>query len=212
MDFSKRVVIKTNDLDWIQSPSSGINRKPLERQNAESGRTTSIVEYLPGSKFKTHSHPGGEEILVLEGVFSDETGDYPAGSYLRNPPGSSHAPFSEKGCKLFVKLHQFDLEDNQSVKFNTKEQAWRAGHGQLEVMPLHSFKTESCALVKWPKGEKFLPHSHFGGEEIFVLEGVFKDENGDYPKGTWIRSPHLSTHHPFVDEQTIIYVKTGHLN
>ena len=79
-------------------------------------------------------------------------------------------------------------------------------------MPLHIFNSSETALVKWPKGEKFLPHSHFGGEEIFVLSGVFKDEHGEYPEGTWLRSPHLSQHHPWVDEETIIFVKTGHLS
>jgi anti-sigma factor ChrR (cupin superfamily) len=177
MDISLKVVIETQVIDWTKSPSAGVNRKPLERENIESGRTTSIVQYLPGSSFKTHSHPGGEEIFVLDGVFSDESGDYPAGSYLRNPIGSSHAPFSINGCILFVKLHQFQKEDLQKVIINTNEESWRAGHGGLEVMPLHSFGTESCALVKWPAGEKFLPHSHFGGEEIFVLKGTFKDES-----------------------------------
>ena len=78
-------------------------------------------------------------------------------------------------------------------------------------MPLHSHDVENVALVKWPAGEKFVPHSHFGGEEIMVLEGEFKDEHGSYPKGTWIRSPHLSRHHPWVEKETIILVKTGHL-
>lgn len=54
-------------------------------------------------------------------------------------------------------------------------------------------------------------HTHFGGEEIFVLKGTFKDEHGEYPEGTWLRSPHMSSHHPWVDEETIILVKTGHL-
>jgi len=79
------------------------------------------------------------------------------------------------------------------------------------VMPLHNYKTQGTALVKWPKDEVFVPHRHYGGEEILVLSGVFKDEHGEYPEGTWIRSPHLSQHHPWVDEETVIMVKTGHL-
>lgn len=78
-------------------------------------------------------------------------------------------------------------------------------------MPLHSFETRSTALLKWPRGEKFLPHRHYGGEEIFVLSGEFRDEHGIYPKGSWIRNSHLSNHHPFVEEETIILVKVGDL-
>lgn len=148
---------------------------------------------------------------MLDGVFSDENGDYPAGSYLRNPPGSQHAPFSEKGCVILVKLNQFDPNDLKTVRINTRETEWLPGIGGLQVMPLHDFKHEHVALVKWPKGEKFQPHRHFGGEEVFVLSGEFRDELGIYPTHTWSRSPHMSEHFPFVEEETVIWVKTGHL-
>lgn len=211
MNFDMPVVVNTAEQPWRPSPAGGVERKPLARAEAESGHATSIVRYLPGASFSTHSHPLGEEILVLEGVFSDETGDYPAGTYLRNPPGSSHAPFSREGCVLFVKLHQFAPDDTAVVRIQTRDAAWLPGHGGLQVMPLHQFGTESVALVKWPAGERFIPHRHYGGEEILVLSGTFKDEHGEYPAMTWLRSPHLSAHHPFVEEDTIIWVKTGHL-
>ncbi len=198
-------------MDWLESPNPQVLRKPLEREGKESGHTTSVVKYLPNSHFKSHSHPLGEEIFVLSGVFSDENGDYPAGTYIRNPPSSSHSPFSKEGCVIFVKLNQFAPDDSQQVVLNTNEEQWRQGHGGLQVMPLHQFEASSTALVKWPTNEKFVPHTHFGGEEIFVLSGVFKDENGEYPKHTWIRNKHLSHHHPWVEEETIILVKTGHL-
>lgn len=212
LDFSKRVIIETTKQEWVDSPASGVRRKLLEREEAERGRATSIVEYMPGASFNTHKHPLGEEILVLEGIFSDENGDYPAGTYIRNPPGSSHAPFSKYGCKLLVKLHQFQPNDTHTVRINTNETEWLPGQGRLHVMPLHSHGTEHIALVKWPAKEIFKPHRHMGGEEILVLSGEFCDENGRYPRGTWIRSPHMSAHHPFVDQETIIWVKTGHLS
>ncbi|EGQ7762607.1 MULTISPECIES: cupin domain-containing protein [Vibrio] len=211
MDFSKRIVIDTAQQEWIASPSKGVWRKPLEREAKESGHTTSVVKYEPNSQFSTHPHPQGEEILVLEGVFSDEYGDYPAGTYLRNPPGSQHAPFSKEGCVILVKLNQFESEDLETVRINTNQASWQSGVGGLQVMPLHDFEHEHVALVKWPKGEKFQPHRHFGGEEIFVLSGEFKDELGTYPPYSWIRSPHMSEHFPFVEQETIIWVKTGHL-
>lgn len=211
MNFSQRVVINTSEQAWVSSPAKGVLRKPLEREAKESGHTTSVVQYGPNTAFATHQHPKGEEIFVLDGVFSDEHGDYPAGTYLRNPPGSSHAPFSKQGCVILVKLNQFSPGDTELVRINTNEATWLPGYGGLEVMPLYDFEHEHVALVKWPKGEVFQPHTHFGGEEIFVLSGEFIDELGRYPKGTWIRSPHMSKHHPYVEEETIILVKTGHL-
>lgn len=211
MDFSQRLVIPTRSEPWQPSPANGVWRKPLEREAKESGHTTSIVKYEAGCAFSRHPHPFGEEIYVIEGVFSDEYGDYPAGTYLRNPPNSHHAPFSKQGCTIFVKLNQFSLGDSKEVRINTLETSWRDGIGGLKIMPMHSFNTEQVALVKWPENETFQPHSHFGGEEILVLSGTFQDEHGCYPTGTWIRSPDNSAHHPFVTEETTILVKTGHL-
>jgi anti-sigma factor ChrR (cupin superfamily) len=181
------------------------------KEFAEHGRTTSLVQFLPSAHVPEHTHPLGEEIFVLDGVFSDESGDYPAGTYLRNPLGSKHATFSKEGCSLFVKLDQFNPLDFKTVCIDTKQQQIQTGIGQLKVLSLHQYKTQGTALVFWPAGEKFQPHRHWGGEEIFVLEGEFKDEYGSYPKGSWLRSPHLSEHFPYVEEDTLIYVKTGHL-
>jgi len=211
MNFTIRVVIETQKEKWKSSPSDGIRRISLEREEAEIGHTSSIVEYKPGSSFSPHSHPLGEEIFVLDGVFSDETGDYPKGCYIRNPPGSSHAPFSKDGCLIFVKLNQIDIQDKERIIIQTNEEKWLPGQGGLQVIPLHSYQGTGTALVKWPRNEKFLPHTHFGGEEIFVLKGEFIDEHGRYPEMTWIRSPHLSSHYPYVEKETIILVKTGHL-
>lgn len=211
MDFAKKVVINTREQPWLQSPMAGVWRKPLAREDAERGHATSIVKYEPGAGFSEHGHPLGEEILVLSGVFSDESGDYSAGTYFRNPEGFRHAPFSKEGCEILVKLHQFQSDDDNRICIDTMNNNWQPGIGGLEVMPLHQHKTESVALVKWPVGERFQPHAHFGGEEIYVISGEFIDEFGHYPAGTWIRSPHMSEHFPYVETETVIWVKTGHL-
>ena len=189
----------------------GVWRKPLAREAPESGHATSIVRYDPGSAFSRHAHPGGEEILVLQGTFSDEHGDFAAGSYLRNPPGSSHPPFSRQGCVLLVKLEQIAADDSAQVRIDTARSEWLPGQGNLQVMPLHDFAGEHIALVKWPAGERFQRHRHFGGEEVYVLSGEFIDEFGRYPAGTWLRSPHMSEHLPYVETDTVIWVKVGHL-
>jgi anti-sigma factor ChrR (cupin superfamily) len=211
LDYSKRSVVDTSKKAMEPSGLSGVERIPLERERPESGITTSVVRYEAGAAFSEHSHPGGEEIFVLEGEFADEFGVYSAGTYIRNPPGSHHSPFSRTGCKLFVKLNQFQPGDSKRVVIDTTQKEWLPGYGDLKVMPLADFDSESTALVNWPEGAAFTRHTHFGGEEIFVLEGTFIDEKGEYPTGTWIRSPHLSSHDPFVKEGCTILVKTGHM-
>jgi anti-sigma factor ChrR (cupin superfamily) len=210
-DYSQRVVINSHDLPWTSSPEFGVNRRMLDRIGDEVAKATSIVRYQPGSKFKSHVHDFGEEIFVLEGVFSDETGHYPVGSYIMNPPGSSHAPFSEEGCTLFVKLRHLGVDQTEREVIDTRTAQWYQGLiPGLKVMPLMRQGTGST-LVKWDPQTYFNPHKYFGGEEILVISGVFEDEFGRYPAGTWIRSPHMSQHQPFSKEGCTIFVKTGHL-
>ncbi len=212
-DLNQRAVINSNEIPWVDSPMAGVQRRMLERDGDEVARATTIVRYAPGSYFSAHTHGGGEEFLVLDGVFSDEKGDYPAGTYVRNPVGSTHTPFSKDGGTILVKLWQMSPEDREQKIINTHTNAWQPGLVEgLEVMPLHSYGTENVALVKWEPGTRFQHHSHWGGEEIYVIEGVFEDEHGTYPQGTWIRNPHGSVHTPFSKEGCLIYVKTGHLN
>ena len=211
MDFTKTACVSVNETLWIKSPADGVSRIPLECEAEESGHTTSFVTFEPNSFFPAHEHPMGEELYVIEGVFSDENGDYPAGSYVRNPPGSRHRPFTKEGCTLFVKLDQFQAEDNIHVVIRPDQQQWNDGIGNLKVTSLHSFGAESTALVWWPENERFQLHTHFGGEEVVVLKGKFIDEHGEYPSGSWIRSPHMSQHFPYVKEETLILVKVGHL-
>lgn len=212
-DFSQRVVLRSEEMPWLASPALGVQRKMLDRLGAEQGHATSLVRYAPGSSFPEHQHPGGEEILVLSGVFSDAAGDYGAGSYLRNPPGSRHAPRSAQGCEMLVKLHQFDPEDLSTVRVATSTAPWKPGMVRgLTVLSLHSFSGVHTALVRWAPGTQFSRHRHWGGEEIYVIQGTFQDEHGDYSAGSWLRSPHLSEHTPFSQDGCLIYVKTGHLH
>lgn len=213
-DFTKRIAIDSEKETWHKSPSDGVERLYLERDDGgESAVATSIVRFAPGSKFDKHIHDGGEEFIVLEGTFSDEFGSYPKGTYVRNPQGSAHNPFSDSGCKLFVKLRQFQNDDQEQIKIDTNKEPWLPGLVDgLSVMPLHHFNKEHAALVKWAPNTVFNPHQHWGGEEILVLEGTFYDEFGTYPKGSWLRSPHLSQHTPFTKEEgALIFVKTGHM-
>ncbi|WP_415885938.1 cupin domain-containing protein [Neptuniibacter sp. QD37_6] len=213
-DFEQRVVILPEDYHWVDSLMAGVERVMLDRIGDESARATSIVRYAPFSEFSPHVHSGGEEFFVLEGVFSDEHQDYPQGSYVRNPIGTSHTPkIGKEGATIFVKLQQFNEADKEQKAIDTHKQLWLQGLVDgLTVMPLHEFEGEHVALVRWAPNTQFNPHRHFGGEEILVLEGTFYDEHGIYPKGSWLRSPHLSEHHPYTkDDGALIYVKTGHL-
>nr|WP_010131752.1 cupin domain-containing protein [Microbulbifer agarilyticus] len=213
-DFSQRVVVRPQQYDWVASPMPGVERMMLDRIGDEVARATSLVRYAPNSAFSPHVHGGGEEFLVLEGVFSDEHRNYGKGSYVRNPIGTSHTPkIGEEGATIFVKLHQFDEADTEQKVIDTTTQPWLPGLvSGLQVMPLHEHGTERVALVKWAPNTQFNSHQHWGGEEIFVIEGTFYDEHGSYPAGSWLRSPHFSRHTPFTKEDgALIYVKTGHL-
>jgi anti-sigma factor ChrR (cupin superfamily) len=210
-DFDQRVVQSARDAVWSASPLPGVDRRMLDRVGGEVARATSIVRYAVGSRFDRHVHGGGEEFLVLEGVFSDEDGDYPAGTYVRNPPGTSHAPFSREGCTLFVKLWQFAADDTAPVRVDTSTAAWRPGLVPgLSVMPLHEHRGVSTALERWSPQTRFNTHTHPGGEEILVLEGLISDEHGDYSAGAWLRNPRCSSHTPYTGAQgALIYVKAG---
>jgi len=114
-DFSRPVIAHASQQEWIPSPAPGVERRMLFRIGEEKARATSIVRYAPGSAFSRHVHGGGEEFLVLDGVFQDDEGDYPAGTYVRNPPGTSHAPASQGGCTIFVRLWQFRADDRAPI-------------------------------------------------------------------------------------------------
>lgn len=213
-DFSKRAVIHPDDYQWVHSPMPGVERMMLDRIGDEIARATSIVRYAPNSEFSDHTHDGGEEYFVLDGIFADEHGQYPKGSYVRNPIGSSHTPkIGPEGAIIFVKLHQFHTEDQIQLNIQTNEETWLTGSAKgLEVMPLHDYEGEHIALVKWQPNTQFQSHQHWGGEEILVLKGTFYDEHGVYPAGSWLRNPHMSQHTPFTKEDgALIYVKVGHL-
>lgn len=212
-DFEERVVIRPEDYTWVDSPASGVQRMMLDRIGDEVARATTIVRFAPNSQFDAHTHGGGEEFLVLEGVFSDEHADYGPGTYVRNPIGTAHRPhIGPEGATILVKLHQFDDSDTEQKVIDTRAAEFLPGSAPgLTVLPLHSVPSENVALVRWAPGTRFNTHRHWGGEEIFVLEGTFQDEHGDYPAGSWLRSPHLSEHTPFSEEGCLIYVKTGHL-
>ncbi|MDA0831531.1 MAG: cupin domain-containing protein [Proteobacteria bacterium] len=213
-DFGLRVVVYPDQYQWVASPMPGVHRMMLDRIGDEIARATTIVRYAPNSEFSAHTHGGGEEYFVLDGVFSDENGDYHAGTYVRNPIGSSHSPrIGSQGATIFVKLHQFAMDDSEQKVINSCHGHWHPGSiSGLNVMPLHTYSNEHTALVKWSPNTQFNTHSHSGGEEILVLEGTLYDERGMYPKGSWLRSPNFSQHTPFTkDDGATIYVKTGHL-
>src|SRR6201987_2048468 len=150
-DFRQRAVIHAARLDWTPSPIAGVDRRMLDRIGDEVARATSIVRYAPASRFSAHTHGGGGEFLVLEGVFQDEHGDYPAGSYVRNPPTTRHTPGSAPGCVLFVKLWQFDPQDRKAIRLDTTRMTHRPAPGRpgVELIPLFADSREEVRLERW---------------------------------------------------------------
>lgn len=213
-DLAQRVVIDTTLMRWESSPSGTVWRRPLYRQGGEQGPVTSIVRYAPGGSFPLHRHPEGEEIFVLDGVLADEHGEYPAGTFLLNPEGTQHAPRSEEGCILFVRLRQYAGPGRPRLLRHAGRMEWLPGMVPgLTVKPLYAQSgfPENVALVDWAPGTRFHRHTHPGGEEILVLDGELRDEHGVYPQGTWLRNPHMSQHTPFTEKGCLIYVRVGGL-
>jgi hypothetical protein len=189
-DFSQRVGVHAERLAWTPSPIAGVDRRMLDRIGDEVARATSIVRYAPASHFSPHTHGGGEEFLVLDGVFQDEHGDYPAGSYVRNPPTSSHTPGSAPGCTLFVKLWQFDPDDRTHVRIQTGKIPFlpdptRPGVG---LQPLFGDSRETVRLERWaPDASVKLEVP--GGIELLVLDGRFSEGDEVFEPLSWLRLP-----------------------
>jgi anti-sigma factor ChrR (cupin superfamily) len=213
-DFTKRVVLATNDLPWSPSQQAGVERRLLDRIGGEVARATSLVRYAPNSVFPAHSHALGEEFLVLDGVFSDERGDYPAGTYVRNPPGSRHSPRTEPGCTILVKLRQMPDSESGRVVIDTNRAAWEQpdveGH-QSQLLYASPAIGERVTLEKLAAGTTLPSTQCDGGEEIFLLTGTLADDYGHYGAGTWIRNPAGSRSQFGSQEGAVFWAKRGHL-
>lgn len=189
-DFNKRVVIHNAQNPWVASPMAGVDRKMLDRIGDEIARATSIVRYAKGSHFSPHVHDGGEEFIVLDGVFQDEHGDYPAGSYIRNPPTSSHTPGSAQGCTIFVKLHQFHPDDRTQVKIdmNKMHSVKSSDRKGASIMPLFCDTRETVQMELWEADSEHHIDLPQGGE-FLVLQGGFTESGETLMQHDWLRMP-----------------------
>ncbi len=212
-DFAKPAAVASESLAWAPSPLPGVARRMLERDGDEVSRVTTVVRFGPQSRFSDHTHIGGEEYLVLDGTFSDQYGDFPAGTYVRNPIGSRHAPHSDDGATILVKLFWMHAEDQDYVRIDTtREDLWRAAaRDGVEIMDLHQFDGVSEALYRLAPGAALPARDLPGGEEIFVLEGSLEGEDGSHGKGDWLRAPIGKAPRLGTKAGCRILVKRGHL-
>ena len=210
MSSANSLVCHTHTLPWEQL-AAGVETKRLTAASAANRFTTSIVRLAPGTALPSPEEAVCRELLVIQGMLSVEDAELQAFDYTRQLGADAGAAATPAGATLLMNEATVSWDGIETDDTPLAESTWGPGHGSLMVKLLHASGTESAALVRWPAGERFIPHRHFGGEEIFVLSGTFMDEHGVYPAGTWIQSPHLSSHHPFVEEETVIFVKTGHL-
>ncbi len=212
-DFDKRVMVHSDQIDWLASPMAGVDRRMLDRVGDEVARATTIVRYAAGSKFSAHTHTGGEEFIVLDGVFQDEHGDFPAGSYIRNPPTSSHTPGSDEGCVIFVKLWQFDMGDRTQVMIdmNKNTSVDAAGRDGVSVMPLFSDVDETVTMETWDAGAEIEIDLPQGGE-FLVLDGGFSEDGDNLRRHSWLRLPvHSKLSAVAGSDGAKVWMKTGHL-
>jgi anti-sigma factor ChrR (cupin superfamily) len=188
-NFEQRAIVHSTSLAWLASPMPDVDRRPLDRVGGEVARATSIVRYAKGSKFSAHVHTGGEEFIVLEGVFQDEHGDYPVGSYIRNPPRSSHTPRSDEGCIIFVKLWQFQPEDRSHVCLQTQQMsATPTEILGVSIIPLHQDTIEEVAILSFePSAVMNIVATQ--GAEVLVLSGELQTPSDLLQKHSWVRLP-----------------------
>ncbi len=189
-NFSTRVVVHSEELEWIDSPMPGVRRRMLDRIGDEVARATTIVQYAPNSKFSPHVHTGGEEFIVLDGVFQDEHGDFPVGSYIRNPPESSHTPGSAPGCTIFVKLWQFAMDDRTNIRTDMNKVGGVSDSARPGVIisPLYKDEHEEVRMEVWAPGAQVHIDAQ-AGAEVLVLEGSFEEGIDTLVKHSWLRVP-----------------------
>lgn len=209
-DFSQRVVVHSDQLEWNASPMPGVDRRMLDRIGGEVARATTIVRYAPESKFSAHTHSGGEEFIVLDGVFQDEHGDFPEGTYVRNPPTTSHTPGSEQGCTIFVKLWQFDMEDRNQFRKNMADELAAPVDG-VATAQLHSDDRETVTYSHIDASAAF-DMSDDGGIEMLVIAGSLTEGGETLGKGAWLRLPEGQTLSAVAGaEGAKVWIKSGHL-
>ncbi|MGI9026047.1 MAG: cupin domain-containing protein [Burkholderiaceae bacterium] len=212
-DFSRRVVMHAEALPWMDSPLPGVRRRMLDRIGGEVARATTIVSYAPDSRFSSNVHGGGEEFVVLEGVFEDEHGGYPVGSYVRNPPQSRHTPGSTSGCMMFVKLWQFDPADRTHVRlnFDGMESIADPARAGVTVTPLFSDEHENVRIETWAPGIRTSVDAT-AGAEILVLAGGFVEGADHLHEYSWIRVP-IGERAQVLSgrDGARVWIKTGHL-
>jgi hypothetical protein len=212
-DFSARAAVHAARLDWTPSPIPGVNRRMLDRIGDEVARATSIVRYAPHSRFSSHTHGGGEEFLVLDGVFQDEHGDYPAGTYVRNPPTSSHTPGSEPGCTIFVKLWQFDPNDRTPVRIDPSALSFAPSPKipGVDFAVLYESAWELVLLELWAPGLS-IAVPILVGIELLVLDGSFAEGGEEFTTLSWPRLPVGAMLQATAGQGGCkLWVKSGHL-
>ena len=210
-DFDQRTLVRFDQTNWVASPMPGVDRKMLDRIGDEVARATTIVRYAPGSAFSAHTHDGGEEYLVLDGTFQDEDGDFPAGTYVRNPPTSSHTPAARDGATILVKLHQFDRHDRKHVHIDSELARWTDIAAGVERLELHRDAREAVRMERWQPGTR-REIDATGGLEIFVIAGSLTEGNDTLKAWDWLRLPIGARLRAVAGQDGAhVWIKTGHL-
>ena len=209
-DFKSRIAIHSKQLEWSPSPMPGVDRRMLDRIGGEVARATSIVRYAPGSKFSEHTHTGGEEFIVLEGVFQDEHGDFPAGTYVRNPPTTAHTPGSAPGCIIFVKLWQFDMNDRKQFRKTMVDELAKPVNG-VAIAELHRDDRETVVYSHLDAAAT-LEIDDKGGVELLVIAGSVVEDEEILGQGAWLRLPENNGLKAIAGPNGAkLWIKTGHL-
>ena len=213
-DRTRVALVHGATLPWLSSPEPGVERRLLERAGGEVALATSIVRYAPHSRFAAHEHALGEEFLVLEGTFSDEHGHYPAGTYVRNPPGSRHAPFSDAGCVIFVKLRQMHPTDRHAVRAFVHDRVWQRVSAMRAVCVLHQADGRVVQLERLAPGGELALGGAADAQELFVVDGtalLHDSAVAPLQRWSWLRRPQGAAARVSAPVGALLWTQRGHL-
>ena len=207
-DHSHRIVVDATDLH------AGLTGERALEQRVVPAESSVTLRSLKAGETLTHDSAKLLEILVMRGLLDLNGETLGPASYVRLAPSVSVTFTATETSLVYLNERTPTEPEKDSYALHGDQLDWRQGMVPgLKVTSLHQGLTKHTALVRWAPETRFNPHTHVGGEEILVLEGVFRDEHGSYPAGTWIRSPHMSNHRPFTGpEGATILVKVGHLD
>jgi len=103
-DDSQRIIHTFTEDSWLPGPTDGIEIFPLHGWQKIS---IMLMRWTATVSMKPSLNPEGEEIYVIKGCLKDNRGQYPQGSWIRNPVQNWQSWQADKGTLIYYKNGHF---------------------------------------------------------------------------------------------------------